>query len=226
MSGCPSDRDGPRASLWAAATARTGCWDGCRFLMPAVSIGLAAPFARPGRTALTLAAVVLGATAVSFAVGLTSSLRLVTTGLSHEQAQPVQIYVPGAGGGPPITAGASVDRAPSPRVAQHAIEAALSEQPGTSRFVAQVQQTATVPGLIEQVPVTAFRGNATWTGYDLVSGHWYSGPDEVDVPDGVPQRHRQVGRRQSVTHFCSTATRFGRQSSERSSTRATCGDQA
>jgi putative ABC transport system permease protein len=150
----------------------------------AVSIGLAAPFARPGRTALTLAAVVLGATAVSFAVGLTSSLRLVVAGLSHEQAQPVQIYLPGAGAGPPITAGARVDRAPSSRVAQHAIETALLGQTGTSRFVAQVQQTVTVPGLAEQVPVTVFRGNAAWTGYELVSGHWYSGPDQVDVPTG------------------------------------------
>jgi putative ABC transport system permease protein len=150
----------------------------------AVSIGLAAPFARPGRTALTFAAVVLGATAVSFAVGLTSSLRLVVAGLSHEQAQPVQILLPGAGAAPPITAGAPVGRAPSPRVAQHAIEAALREQPGTLRFVAQVRQTATVPGIIEQVSVTAFRGDATWTGYDLVSGHWYSGPGQVDVPTG------------------------------------------
>jgi putative ABC transport system permease protein len=41
-----------------------------------------------------------------------------------------------------------------------------------------------VPGIIEQVSVTAFRGDATWTGYDLVSGHWYSGPGQVDVPTG------------------------------------------
>jgi putative ABC transport system permease protein len=150
----------------------------------AVSIGLAAPFARPGRTALTLAAVVLGATAVSFAVGLTSSLRLVVAGLSHAKAQPVQIDLPGAGPGPPIPAGARINQAPSARAAQHAIEAALHGQPGTRRFVAQVQQTVTVPGLAEQVPVTVFRGNAAWTGYDLVSGHWYSGPDQVDVPTG------------------------------------------
>jgi len=39
-----------------------------------VAIGLAAPFARPARTAITLTAVPLGATAVTFAVGLGASL--------------------------------------------------------------------------------------------------------------------------------------------------------
>jgi putative ABC transport system permease protein len=32
------------------------------------------------------------------------------------------------------------------------------------------------------VRLTAFRGDASWTGYDLISGHWYSGPGQVDVP--------------------------------------------
>ena len=45
-----------------------------------VTIGLAAPFARPSRTFLTLAAVLLGATAVTFAVGLTSSLKRLLDG--------------------------------------------------------------------------------------------------------------------------------------------------
>jgi putative ABC transport system permease protein len=30
--------------------------------------------------------------------------------------------------------------------------------------------------------MTAFRGNASWAGYDMISGHWYSGPGQVDVP--------------------------------------------
>jgi putative ABC transport system permease protein len=35
--------------------------------------------------------------------------------------------------------------------------------------------------LTQQVSVTAFRGNATWTGYDMISGHWYTGKDQVVV---------------------------------------------
>jgi putative ABC transport system permease protein len=38
-----------------------------------------------------------------------------------------------------------------------------------------------VVGLSQAPSVTAFRGNATWTGYDLISGHWYTGPDQVLV---------------------------------------------
>ena len=57
-----------------------------------VTIGLAAPFARPARTAITLVAVLLGAAAVTFAVGLGSSLNRVVDGLSHAAAEPVQVY--------------------------------------------------------------------------------------------------------------------------------------
>ena len=62
-----------------------------------VTIGLAAPFARPARTLLTLAAVLLGAAAITFAFGLTSSLKRVVDGISHRQAEPVQIAMPGNG---------------------------------------------------------------------------------------------------------------------------------
>ena len=151
-------------------------------LARSVSIGLAAPFARPGRAVLTFAAILLGATAVAFAAGLTSSLRLVVAGLAHTNAQPVQIELPRSGPGGPPSQSPGIRRTPSPRAAQHAIAAALSSQRGTLRFVAKAQATVNVAGLPEQVPVTAFRGNSSWTGYQLVSGHWYSGPDQVVVP--------------------------------------------
>ena len=153
-------------------------------LARSVSIGLAAPFARPGRAALTLAAILLGATAVAFAAGLTSSLRLVVAGLARTTAQPVQIDLPGSGpGGAPMQS-PGIRQATSSGAAQHAIEVALLAQPGTLRFVAQAQETVSVAGLPEQVPVTALRGNAAWTGYQLVRGHWYSRPGEVVVPTG------------------------------------------
>ena len=64
-----------------------------------VTIGLAAPFARPARAAGTLAAVGLGAIAVTFAVGLSSSLNMVADGLSHAKTEPVQVTLAGWGGG-------------------------------------------------------------------------------------------------------------------------------
>jgi putative ABC transport system permease protein len=135
-----------------------------------VTIGLAAPFARPARTAVTLAAVLLGATAVTFAAGLSTSLNKVVAGLSHAKAQPVQVSLNSGnniGGG-----------------AQRAIEAALRAQPGTSHYVAETDQVFGVAGLSGQHPLTAFSGNAGWTGYPMISGRWYSGPGQADVSTG------------------------------------------
>ncbi|MGD0604583.1 MAG: FtsX-like permease family protein [Streptosporangiaceae bacterium] len=138
-----------------------------------VTIGLAAPFARPARAAGTLAAVGLGAIAVTFAVGLSSSLNMVADGLSHAKTEPVQVTLVGSGrGGQQL----------SPSAQQAAVEAALRAQPGTLHYVAQADQAVSVAGLSGQVRMTAFRGNADWTGYDMISGHWYSGPGQVDVP--------------------------------------------
>ena len=149
-----------------------------------VTIGLAAPFARPARTVITLAAIVLGAAAVTLAVGLGSSLNLVVAGLSHDTAEPVQIGIPwaaasGPAGTTPRQAGAG--QLPTAAAAQHAVEAALRAQPGTLRYVAQADQRVTVAGLSQPVAVTAFRGDTSWTGYDMISGRWYAGAGQVDV---------------------------------------------
>ncbi len=135
-----------------------------------VTVGLAAPFARPARAAGTLIAILLGATAVTFAVGLSTSLSRVVTGLSHATAEPVQIY---ANSSNTISTGG-----------QHAIETALRAQPGTLQFVAQADDSGDIAGLSRPVQVTAFRGNASWTGYELISGRWYSGPGQADVGTG------------------------------------------
>jgi putative ABC transport system permease protein len=170
-----------------------------------ITIGLAAPFARPSRTFLTLAAVLLGATAVTFAVGLTSSLARLLNGISHQQAEPVLVQMPGNGfdGGPKqatpgtqhIKAGLPTRGRQVPAAkAEQAILAAVHAQPGTLHVVAQADESASVAGLSEQIPVTAFRGPATWTGYDLVSGHWYARPNQALVPTGfLTQTGTSVG---------------------------------
>jgi putative ABC transport system permease protein len=165
-----------------------------------VTIGLAAPFARPARTAVTLVAVLLGATAVTFAVGLTTSLDRVVGAISHSAAEPVQVMLPG-----PVTSGpapvrvrqgkpvgpvaaaqppAGAPSQPTPAQAERAVETALRSQPGTLRYVAQADQPVSVAGVAQQVTVTAFRGNASWTGYAMISGHWYTGPGQADVATG------------------------------------------
>ena len=137
-----------------------------------VTIGLAAPFARPARTAVTLAAVLLGAVAVTFAVGLGSSLSRVVTGLSQAAAQPVQVGL------------SSQNAFIMDAAQQRAIAAALRAQPGTRRYVAETDQQFAVAGLTGQHPLTAFRGASAWTGYPLISGHWFTGPGQADVSTG------------------------------------------
>ena len=56
-----------------------------------VGLGLAAPFARPARTAVSLAAIAFGATAVIFAFGLNSSLSRAAQSQTHSATVPVQI---------------------------------------------------------------------------------------------------------------------------------------
>jgi putative ABC transport system permease protein len=137
-----------------------------------VTIGLASPFARPARTAMTLTAILLGATAVTFAVGLSTSLNRVVNGLTLAGAQPVQVF-PASGNVDTIDA-----------AGQRAIESTLRTQPGTQHYVAETDDVVTVAGLTQQVPVTAFRGDSSWTGYPLISGRWLTGPGQADVPTG------------------------------------------
>lgn len=156
-----------------------------------VTIGLAGPFARPARTAITLAAVLLGATAVTFAVGLSGSLSRVVAALSHAQTEPVQVLLPaGTGSGPVFhrpgrgQGSPPPGHRPTPAAAQRAVTAVLRAQPGTLHYAAEAERLASVPGLTGLVRVTAFRGDARWIGYQLISGHWYTGPGQVVVPTG------------------------------------------
>lgn len=154
-----------------------------------VTVGLAAPFARPARTVLTLTAILLGATVATFAVGLSSSLNLVIAGLDRSEAEPVQVLVgqggplgphvkvkPGGAGGP-----ARGGKRPSVAAAQRAVGGALRAQQGTLHYTEEADLAVTVAGLSQEVDMTAFRGNASWTGYAMISGHWYTGPGQVVV---------------------------------------------
>ena len=157
-----------------------------------MTIGLAAPFARPARTSLTLAAVLLGAITVTFAVGLSTSLSRVVTGLSHVTTEQVQVQVAAAGpggivrkpGGGPVRLARTGPPGPSAAAVERTMAAALRAEPGTWRYVAEMDGAVNVAGPAQRVQLTAFDGNASWTGYELISGHWYTRPGQVVVPTG------------------------------------------
>jgi len=135
-------------------------------------LGLAAPFARPARTLVTLAAVAFGATAVIFAVGLHSSLSRAATAQNLSATVPVQIQQMGPGAGPNQ----------SPTTGQIAtVTAALRAQPGTAHIVALYGAPVKVSGVAQNVNAFAFGGDSSWTGYSVITGRWYQAPGEVAV---------------------------------------------
>jgi putative ABC transport system permease protein len=150
-----------------------------------VTIGLAGPFARPTRTAITLAAILFGGVAVTFGAGLGASLNRVYNDLSHSAAEPVQVSFPGAPGqngsvkaGPGPGPGPGL---PSLAAQEQAVQTALRAQPGTLHYVAEADDDVSVLGLSDRVSLIGFDGDGSWTGYALIAGHWYAGADQADV---------------------------------------------
>jgi putative ABC transport system permease protein len=153
-----------------------------------VTAGLAAPLARPARSAVTLAAITSGLTAVVLATGLNASLAKISHG--GDQWHHAVMISPAA------------RREPSRRFTpaqQHTVAAALAAQPGTASYAAMAttptlpsgQATshswaASVPGVGQHVPITAFQGNAARLGWDITSGHWYTRPGQVVVNTAYP----------------------------------------
>ncbi len=152
----------------------------------AATIGLAAPFSRPTRTAVTAVAIMFGAVAVTFGIGLSTSLNRVYVDLRLANTAPLRLNPapggpvaaqPGQGkkvigtGGPPSASPAE----------QRTIAAALTADPDIAHWVPETDATAGVAGLSQQAQVTAFDGNASWTGYPMIKGSWYSGSGSVDV---------------------------------------------
>ena len=139
-----------------------------------VGIGLASSWARPARTAVTLAAVAFGATAVIFASGLHYSLSRAAAAQTLSGTVPVQVQEagPGTGTGPGGAASAAQDAAAS---------TVLTAQPGTLHEVAVYNNQVKVVGMPGTARAWAFGGDASWTGYGIIAGHWYDAPGEADV---------------------------------------------
>jgi putative ABC transport system permease protein len=137
-----------------------------------VGLGLAAPAARPARTLVTLAAIAFGATAVIFAFGLHSSMSRAAASQNLTSTVPVQLQLFGPGAGPEQLPSAAQDTA---------VTTALRAQPGALHDVAVYQNQVKVPGVAGYVTAQAFGGDASWTGYGMIAGRWYTAPGEVDV---------------------------------------------
>jgi putative ABC transport system permease protein len=68
--------------------------------------------------------------------------------------------------------GGSIDRAQS----------LVSADQDTARSVAEGRSEVSVPGVADPVPYYGYRGDASWIGYALIGGRWFSRPGEVVAP--------------------------------------------
>ncbi|MFI5906964.1 FtsX-like permease family protein [Dactylosporangium sp. NPDC051541] len=136
----------------------------------AVSLGLALPFTRPGRTGLTLAALLLGVTTVTFAGGLATSV--IRYGDAVDRADAVQVQV--RPNNPELGVPASPKTDPQ-------VEALLRGLPGTVYVTANLDLQLTAAGHPGPVAVNFLRGDAATIGFqqELTAGRWLTGPDEV-----------------------------------------------
>jgi len=172
-----------------------------------VTLGLATPAARPGRTLVTVVAVLFGAAAVTFGVGLATSLNRVYNDLSDGARLPVQVNVVPPGGAadqggqgkPSRTAPRKSGKPPAGRkitvfgqqqltaAQRHAIVTAIEAQAGTLHYLTELDDNLNLPGLSNSsngVSVTAYGGDPAWSGLQLIKGRWYSqspGVREIDV---------------------------------------------
>ncbi|RAY12844.1 ABC transporter permease [Actinomadura craniellae] len=125
-----------------------------------VSLGLGLPFARPGRTALTISAIAFGVAAVTFATGLNRTLTSYFA--DAELTETVHVIVP-------LEPGRTVS---------------LAGRPGTAKVAVSRFEQVHVPGFDRAVHVKGYQGDVTDRhGHRLVHGRWLAGPGEAVVGD-------------------------------------------
>lgn len=141
-----------------------------------VALGLARPFARPARALAMGTAILFGAIAVTFTVGMSATLGQVMKAKAHDAADVVvPAPLPDFG---PRPAGTQKRPEADPAAIAAAVEAAA----GTGRYYSAATVRAAVSGLTGTIHLVAFTGDSSWGGYTMVSGRWIDSPGEAVVP--------------------------------------------
>lgn len=169
----PRTGRGLRIQRWLAGTG----------LPRAASLGLGLPFVRPARSALTMAAVVLGVASVTFAIGLANTVTSYQTAQGRSAWVQVQ-----------VSAGPNPRTPRAPRLTDPEIESMLRSLPGAKHVTAAADVTVRPVGSTETFLARFYRGDPTGLGYEMVDGHWPTGPGEVAVSERfLRQRGFAVG---------------------------------
>ncbi|WP_055694285.1 FtsX-like permease family protein [Streptomyces prasinopilosus] len=150
-----------------------------------VSLGLGQPFARPGRTLLTMAAIVLGVTTVTLSTGLTSTM--VAYGNVGREDGGARIHV--------TTGGSGNDRTPS-RLSDLQIEKRLRSLPGAEGVRARALSQVNMAGQTQPVFADFYRGDDSLYDHTIVKGRAPSAAGEIVAgPAFLTQRGLKLGDR-------------------------------
>jgi putative ABC transport system permease protein len=157
-----------------------------------VGLGLGTPLTRPARFLSIALALAFGAMTLTFAIGLVASLNDVNNGIRQpNRTGDVNVLLNVPSGGESAGAGQvhikiGPSTAPVSTATAAAVEAAVTRQSGTAGYVGDSQQQIGVLGKASSVQAFLYQG-ATTSPYQIISGHWYTGPDQVLVPTGFLQ---------------------------------------
>jgi putative ABC transport system permease protein len=152
-------------------------WGAPRFL----SLGAGQAFARRLRGALTVVAVLVGVTTLTFSVGFHAVIDRVATDPAFHSLD----YVGGNYQVRVMPRGGYTDRQ---------VKHLLQAQRGTAYVVAYADIFVTAPGVSDPVQAIGVRGNATSLGYHAQSGVWFRRPGEVVLGGAAAKAmHRHVG---------------------------------
>ena len=147
-----------------------------------ISLGLGQPFARPGRTLLTTAAIVLGVTTVTLTTGLTSTM-LAFGNVGSTGGAVVNVSV-----------GSTESRQTTPTLSDSQIETLLRSLPGADRMTARAFTKVHLTGYPQSSFIDFYRGESQLLSAAIVRGHWPTGPGEVATgPTFLSQRGLAVG---------------------------------
>ncbi|MEV5878409.1 FtsX-like permease family protein [Streptomyces sp. NPDC052101] len=162
-----------------------------------VSLGAGLPFARPARSALTMAAVVLGVTTVTFATGLASTM--TRFGDAGKGAYDVTVYASNDVNGKEML----------PVHGDRELQSMLDSLPGAAGVTARGDEDAQLAGSTQKVWIEGRRGPDVRLDNVLVQGRWMHRPGEVVVGSAFVRRKgvnvgdhlrlRKNGREEEVT---------------------------
>ncbi|MGE7387830.1 ABC transporter permease [Streptomyces sp. NPDC004126] len=162
-----------RTASTSGCLRRTGHLLGRLPLPRPVSLGLAGPLARPARSATMAAAVAFGALAVTFAVGLGSTLNAVQRDGDPDRGGDVTVRTLGGPGDGPAP---SPPREPADPAA---VAAAIAGRPETASWYRTDRARVSVAGLNGGVPLVAHQGEVPDADHTMVSGRWFAAPGEA-----------------------------------------------